>query len=292
MVSNCGKNEYGGISGGSAGDQTGAEFWKISWYNFGQSVVYRHKNRMVGNLLSELAEEAADNNNIGYDQPTRLSFYQQLQNYGWRPANISTPCAADCSSATAALVLAAGHILYSNTDEEIKKIGAKIIDAMNPADTTYDIGEDLANAGFYALRDSKYLRSDAYLLPGDINLNGTAHVNINLTTGDKARTDEQDIVIIRPAEETAPASAEDEIHDGTPVEDNYWHLEEGAGMDRPLHTVAAVQDLLNAHGYIIKVDGEFGPITRAAVECFQRDNGLDVNRIVDQAVWNRLTIAK
>lgn len=288
MVSNCGKNEYGGISGGSAGDQTGAEFWKISWYNFGQSVVYRHKNRMVGNLLSELAEEAADNNNIGYDQPTRLSFYQQLQNFGWRPANISTPCAADCSSATAALVLAAGHILYSNTDEEIKKIGAKIIDAMNPADTTYDIGEDLANAGFYALRDSKYLRSDAYLLPGDINLNGTAHVNINLTTGANARTDEQSIVIINP--KTDSTESDPVIPADSTVRYTYHHLQYGSGLNDPLAIVEALQILLSLQGFNCFVDGEFGKDTEAQVVRFQQSRDLEVNGIVDEDDWQELVL--
>jgi len=292
MVSNCGKNEYGTISGGSAGDQTGKEYWAIAWYNFGQTVIYRHPNRTVGNLIADLAQKAADNDNIGYDQPTRLSFYRQLQNTGWQVDKITTPCAADCSSATAGILLAAGHILSGNEDKVLKAIGEKIVDNIDPADTTYDIGEDLANAGFKALRDSKYLTSDKYLLPGDINLNATSHVNINLTTGANARTSEQDMVIINPvvAEENAETTAADTEH--TAVKDNYWHLQYGAGLNNPLDRVEAVQHLLREHGYVIKADGEYGRITEAAVKNFQADRGLDISGIVDAAVWTELIIVR
>jgi peptidoglycan hydrolase-like protein with peptidoglycan-binding domain len=54
--------------------------------------------------------------------------------------------------------------------------------------------------------------------------------------------------------------------------------------------VRAVQYLLrNKHGYNeVNVDGIFGPITDAAVEDFQGDEGLGVDGIVGPQTWSAL----
>jgi GH25 family lysozyme M1 (1,4-beta-N-acetylmuramidase) len=67
-VSNSGGDERWGIRGGAAGDQTGHE-WEIkAWYSYPWNCVLRYPDAKVRELIAELSIEAANNNNIGYDQ--------------------------------------------------------------------------------------------------------------------------------------------------------------------------------------------------------------------------------
>jgi len=58
----------------------------------------------------------------------------------------------------------------------------------------------------------------------------------------------------------------------------------------PAHdTVAGVQERLNHLNYFVgNVDGELGRFTRTAIERFQRDHGLPVTGVVDEATAERL----
>lgn len=57
--------------------------------------------------------------------------------------------------------------------------------------------------------------------------------------------------------------------------------------------IEEVQSLLYLYGYNTgKVDGILGLRTRNAVEKFQKDNGLEPSRFVDQGTWERLNIFK
>lgn len=52
--------------------------------------------------------------------------------------------------------------------------------------------------------------------------------------------------------------------------------------------VMYLQQLLNKKGYSLKVDGDFGPRTQAAVKQFQKSHHLTVDAIVGPATWNAL----
>jgi peptidoglycan hydrolase-like protein with peptidoglycan-binding domain len=54
--------------------------------------------------------------------------------------------------------------------------------------------------------------------------------------------------------------------------------------------VRSVQYLLNAHGSSLSVDGDFGPLTKAAVEHFQGAHGLAVDGIAGNQTWPALII--
>lgn len=54
--------------------------------------------------------------------------------------------------------------------------------------------------------------------------------------------------------------------------------------------VRSVQYLLNAHGAALSVDGDFGPLTQAAVRDFQSANGLGADGIVGNQTWPVLII--
>ncbi len=54
--------------------------------------------------------------------------------------------------------------------------------------------------------------------------------------------------------------------------------------------VRALQRLLVANGYAIRVDGIYGALTETAVKAFQNQRSLGVDGIVGQRTWRALTI--
>lgn len=254
-IANCGSDEKGKYSGGSAGDQTGKEYCVRSWYDRPWLCVIRYPDATVGQKLATKAKNAANNDNIGYDQGQRLTFYNALKAANWKPKDIKTKCEADCSSSTSALVIAVGHALNLT---KLQKV--------NPSCTTSNLRAALKTAGFEVLTDSKYLTSDDYLLPGDILLKDGSHVAINLTTGSKATVT------------TSSSTSKKEIPilaSATP------NLKKGSTGTQ----VKYLQQDLNYLGYkgkdgkSLTVDGGFGANTEYALQSFQKKYGLVVDGI-------------
>lgn len=52
--------------------------------------------------------------------------------------------------------------------------------------------------------------------------------------------------------------------------------------------VAELQELLRAHGFALKIDGDFGSMTEAAVKAFQRQQGLRIDGVVGVKTWAAL----
>ena len=102
-------NEYGKVNGGKAGDQTGKEVKCGSIYNFGQTRVYRCKNRSKALRIGAAAKGMAINNNFGYCQNHRTTGYNALKNTGWVVANVKSPVEIDCSELAACAV----NVAYS-----------------------------------------------------------------------------------------------------------------------------------------------------------------------------------
>lgn len=175
MISNSGHDENNGYRGGRAGDQTGGEWQVRTWYNRPWNCVLRYPDQKVGDLIADLSRQAANNNNVGYDQNERMSYWNALKNAGYYPKSIRVKCEADCSSGVLANVKAAGYLLNIQKLKEI-----------NPDGWTGSMRAQLTAAGFKALTASKYLTSDRYLLPGDILLNEKSHTAVNLDAGSGA----------------------------------------------------------------------------------------------------------
>lgn len=180
MISNSGHDERGKYSGGQAGDQTGKEWAVIPWYNRPWDMILRHPEPAVQVLIAELAKEAAENDNIGYDQSQRWTFWNELAKAGYYPKNIKTKCEGDCSAGVLSICKAAGYLL---NDPKLK--------AITQNGTTWGEKDILTKAGFKAYTAKKYRTSDKYLLPGDVLLNVSHHTAINLTKGALASTDGQ-----------------------------------------------------------------------------------------------------
>lgn len=172
MIANCGHDENGGYRGGAAGDQTGEEYYVRTWYNRPWYCVLRYPDQRTALMIAQISRDAANNNNIGYDQNQRLTFYNNLAAAGWNPSAITTRCESDCSASTAACIIAAGH-----------RAGNSALTGINPSLTTYNMRSALRAVGFQLLTDSRYLTSDSYLLPGDVLLKDDAHVAVNLDSG-------------------------------------------------------------------------------------------------------------
>lgn len=180
MVVSAGHDENGKYRNGQAGDQTGTEYYKRSWYKrannakSGWDYVLRYPNATVGAKIAEIAEKAAANNYIGYDQNQRTTFYTQLKAANWHPENINMKCETDCSASTCCTVIAAGH-----------QLGIKALQIINPNLTTWGIKDAFKIAGFTVMSDAKYCGSPDYLLAGDIILSTDHHVVVNVDNGAK-----------------------------------------------------------------------------------------------------------
>ncbi|MCM1179408.1 MAG: peptidoglycan-binding protein [Clostridium sp.] len=251
MIANCGSDEKGKYSGGAAGDQTGKEYCVRSWYNRPWRCVLRHPSEKVRKKIAELAKNAANNDNIGYDQGQRLTFYNALKANNWKPKNIKTKCEADCSSSTAAIIIAVGYLL-----------GIEKLQKVNPSSVTGNLRSALKSAGFSCLTESKYLTGDSYLLPGDILLNDGHHVAINLDAGSK----------------TGTASSK-----GDTVKSNIPPLAEAIPNLKKGSKGTQVRNLQSDLNYVMKsgldVDGDFGSKTQAALKAFQKKYSLSVDGI-------------
>lgn len=249
-ISNCGRDENGRYRGGKAGDQTGKEYCIMSWYNRPWKCVLRYPDEEVGGTLAKIAKAAAKNEKIGYDQSQRTTYHTQLKAAGWKPEKIKTMCEADCSSSTAANVIAAGHQM------EIKKL-----QNVNPNCTTSNLRAALKAAGFEVLTHSKYLAGDDYLQPGDVLLNDGHHVAINLTPGLKA----------------GPSKTASESRGLVPALASIPpNLRKGSSGTQ-------VKNLQKDLNYVMKsglaVDGEFGAKTETALKTFQKKYALVVDGI-------------
>lgn len=125
--------------------------------------------------LASMAKAAAVNNKIGYCQSHRGTFWTNLADSNFDPAQITVACEADCSSGVAAIVKGAGY-----------RLGIDALKKVSTACYTGNLRAALKAAGFEVLTENKYLTSDAYLLAGDILLNDGAHTATNLTDGAKS----------------------------------------------------------------------------------------------------------
>lgn len=173
MIINSGHDERGKYSGGKPGDQTGQEYTVISWYSRPWSVMLRYPDINVGKDIADTATKAAKNNHIGYNQLNRTSYWTNLaKTTNYDPSEITTDCDADCSAGVVANVKATGYHL-----------GIKALQNVSKDAYTGNLQKVLEAAGFVAYKDSKYLTSDNYLLPGDILLLPNHHTAINQSYG-------------------------------------------------------------------------------------------------------------
>ena len=172
-ISNCGHDERRLYSGGQAGDQSKDEYTIRDWYNYpygGWDIVLRYNGEnpeKIRRTIANIAILAANNDNIGYDQGQRGTFFYQLKQAKYDPSKITTPRESDCSASTSAVIIAAG---YQCNNQRLQKI--------SPENTTWTLRDALTSVGFVGYTDSKYTGGWDNLIPGDVLLNIQNHVCI------------------------------------------------------------------------------------------------------------------
>lgn len=238
MISNCGHDERGKYSGGKAGDQTGGEWNIIPWYNRPWNCVIRFGDAKVREKIASNAEKAANNNNIGYDQGERHTYWNQLQKVNYNPAAIKTPCETDCSAGVLSNVKAAGYQLNIAALKNINQNGY-----------TGNMKAILKAAGAEVLTASKYLTSDKYLLRGDILLYEGHHTATNLTNGSLSGTTNG---VVYPSNK--PNGATSNVSDGQKwLNCNYGTL------------------IKKYRGALLEIDGKYGTNSRCAALLVWKD---------------------
>lgn len=248
QIANSGSDENGNYRGGKAGDQTGREWQIRNWYNRPWNCVIRHPDPNVRAYIAMLAVKAANNDEIGYDQSQRNTFWEELQKVNYDPSKITTACESDCSAGVIAITKATGYLLNM---QKLKNIGATYTGNMRSA---------YLSAGFTVLTASKYTAEDDYLVAGDILLNDVHHVAIAVTNG------------VRSGADTSSVKRED--YEMMPL------IKKGSkGM-----AVKWLQQYLGG----LTIDGEFGEKTDAKVRAFQKKNGLTVDGEVGPNTWAKI----
>lgn len=155
FIAHAKQNENGGVVGGTPGDQTGQECMTEPWYLRGQNgviwdTVYRPKNGVYGEHIAAFAEQACNNQHIGYNQNARYTLYDIVKNNGYNAAAVTTDCDCDCSSLVACCCLAAGL-------------------SVSPSMTTRDEDEILMRTNeFLKYQSEDYTHSGDKLQRGDI----------------------------------------------------------------------------------------------------------------------------
>lgn len=265
MISNCSGDERGKLRGGKAGDQTKREYRVRTWYNRPWNHVLRPPTRQVGERLADNSEKAAKNDNIGYNQDQRLTYFNELENANWHPEDITKPCETDCSESTAANAIATGY-----------QLGIKKLKELSPKLYSGNIRKALVNAGFKDLTAKKYLTSDDYLLPGDVLLYEGHHVAINLTKGSKAGEEKY------PEDTPEPAPKKKKGYSGAfPELPPRGYYKQGDGYKEYTEykaQIKRIQRFLNwALDKELAVDGKYGAKTATAVSAFQKKVGITVD---------------
>lgn len=233
------RSSYGNTT---PGDQKGgAEVSTQNYYVHSKGWrVFRAIDVAVRAKLADAMSKACKNDQIGYDQATRLTLTNNVKDFGYDPSKTTKPVNTDCSALVRCCCLYAGIKVDNFT-------------------TPYEPTKLLATGAFKELVGDKYTKSSDYLSAGDILVTKTqGHTVIVLTSGPKC---------------------EDNIFETTlsPVYDfGDRTLVNGLEGD----DVKTLQSYLIQLGYNCGswgADGDFGDCTEMAVKTFQSENRLEVD---------------
>ena len=230
-------DERGKISGGKAGDQTGNELKVARWYDFGQNVILRFKDRDKAKEAAECMEYLCNSNLVGYDQLQRTTAYNALKKLKWKYKKLRLKTETDCSQLISTVLNCVGIRVSPNiyTGNMVKAI--------------------METGKFVKITDKERLRSDKFLAKGDILINEKTHTIMVLRNGKYYKT-------------SVPYYYTGEVPQ-LPAKKYYSYGSKGVNVKR-------IQRFLKWCGlYKDTIDGSFGQNTTDAVKGFQLCEGLE-----------------
>ena len=192
------RSSYGNTS---PGDQNGGkEVSTENWYLHSKGwVVLRALDPEARERIAVAMERACANDNIGYDQGTRLTLFNDVKPYGFDPAKTTKKVNTDCS----ALVRVCVHYAGIEVDNFI---------------TSNEVSKLMATGAFEKFTDDEHCKSSDHLLRGDIlDTRTKGHTVVVLSNGAKA------------AEERQSAPAEPVQTGDLTVASGAWNLRRGPG---------------------------------------------------------------
>ena len=177
------RSSYGNTA---PGDQNGGrEVSTEKWYLHSKGwVVIRAKDPEARERIATAMERACANNDIGYDQSTRNTLYNDVKPYGFDPARTTKKVNTDCS----ALVRVCVHYAGIEVDDFI---------------TSNEVSKLMATGDFEKFTDDAHCKSSDRLLRGDLLVTRTkGHTVAVLSDGAKAAEE-------RPSASVEPAQSGD-----------------------------------------------------------------------------------
>lgn len=183
MIFNTQNNELGELTGGKNGDQTGREARTEHYplYYMPESYPWDYllhcTREDVAQEAAKLAQDAAANDNIGYDcGEYACTLWERASENGYDIAGIDTACAAQCATAVLTFYKCAGYRLGV---EELQKIDVD--------KSVWDMDDVLCETGlFEKITDKDRLHSPDYNHVGDVYVAESRHTIMQITDGAKA----------------------------------------------------------------------------------------------------------
>ncbi len=167
-IAQAASGEKSCLRGCKAGDQSGSEV-STARFSYGSGYntwiyIARFKDPTKAEIVAKCMEDAANNNNIGYDQnyPDRISLYNAAKDVGFDVSKVKTKVETTCSSVVSVCINAAGV-----------KFPSKVY-----ADNNKMINE-LKSRDKYFIEMTKSKKSTKYLNRGDI-LCSSSHTAVAL----------------------------------------------------------------------------------------------------------------
>lgn len=181
MIFNTQTNELGKLTGGEPGDQTGLET-RICRYSNGYrkssypwSFILHCTDPEIRKEVAVLAVRMAENDNIGYDtgEDGRKTFWGEVSKVGYDPAEITTPCSANCATAVLSLYRCAGY-----------RLGIAALQNIDSGANVWEMDEVLTPTGlFEKITDEDRLHSPDENVMGDIYVAESRHTILQVTDG-------------------------------------------------------------------------------------------------------------
>ena len=241
------RSSYGNTSPGdqNGGREVSTEKYYVhskGWY------VLRAKDPEKRERIAVAMERACANNDIGYDQSTRLTLFNNVKDFGFDPAKTTKKVNTDCS----ALVRVCVHYAGIEVDNFI---------------TSNEVSKLMATGAFEKFTDDAHCKSSDHLLRGDIlDTRTKGHTVVVLSNGSKASEEVVSVAyklgdrILKNGMDGEDVKELQTMLISLDYDCGVW----GADGEFGDATEQAVEQFQYAHG--CAVDGEVGPETLTALE--------------------------